>query len=131
MSEKIARQWLEQSAGTANSLDLNAHMNLISRRVSLTGVAGHDNINYAGWYAQCEHEFANKVLKQVQYHGFKLIATTATRVMFKTHETVEGVDGTRNAQGVEVLLEKEDDGVWRLLQERVMPSDETAHDKLV
>lgn len=70
-------------------------------------------------------------MKSVRYDGFKLVAETATRVMFKTYETVEATDGTVNAQGVEMLLVKEDDGKWRLAQERILPSDESAHDKLV
>jgi hypothetical protein len=131
MTIKIAQQWLQDSACSANALNLNEHMNLISKRVSLTGVPGFDSIGFDDWHAQCEHEFTNKLLKRVQYQGFKLIVETDTRVMFKTHETVEGVDGTINAQGVEMLLEKEADGVWRLLQERVLPAAETAHDKLI
>lgn len=131
MTIKIAQQWLQDSARSANALNLNEHMNLISKRVSLTGVPGFDSIGFDDWHAQCEHEFTNKLLKRVQYQGFKLIVETDTRVMFKTHETVEGVDGTINAQGVEMLLEKEADGVWRLLQERVLPAEETAHDKLI
>ena len=131
MSEKVAQLWLEESARSANALDLQAHMNLISKRVALTGVPGYDTIAYAGWHAQCEHEFSHKQLKRVAYQGFKLMVETESRVMFKTHETVEGVDGTVNAQGIEVLLEKEADGVWRLIQERVLPAEETAHDKLI
>ena len=49
--------------------------------------------------------------------------------MFKTYETV--ADGTMNSQGVEMLLEKENDNKWRLVQERVLPDDESAHDNLV
>ena len=131
MSKKIAQLWLEESTRSANALDLKAHMNLISKRVALTGVPGFDNIAYAGWHAQCEHEFSTKQLKCVTYQGFKLMVETESRVMFKTHETVEGVDGKINAQGVEMLLEKEADGVWRLIQERVLPAEETAHDKLI
>ncbi|HEY9050106.1 MAG TPA: hypothetical protein VIQ03_01100 [Gammaproteobacteria bacterium] len=131
MSNKIAQQWLENCSKTANALDLSAHMNLISKRVSLTGVPGFDNIGYDAWYAQCEHEFGNRLLKRVQYAGFKPIVETETRVMFKTYETVEASDGTVNAQGVEMLLEKEDDGVWRLVQERVLSADESRHDKLI
>ena len=131
MSEKIARLWLEESARSANALDLQAHMNLISKRVALTGVPGFDTLAYADWNAQCEHEFSQKQLKRVAYQGFKLVVETESRVMFKTHETVEGMDGTINAQGVEMLLEKEADGVWRLIQERVLPAEETAHDKLI
>lgn len=131
MTKQIAQQWLDQSAGTANALNLAAHMNLISKRVVLTGVPGFEKIGYDDWHAQCEHEFSNKVLKRVHYQGLKLIVETDSRVMFKTYETVEGVDGTINAQGVEMLLEKEADGVWRLIQERVLPAEETAHDKLI
>ena len=131
MTKQNAQQWLEQSASTANALNLAAHMNLISKRVALTGIPGYATIGYAEWYAQCEDEFSNKVLLRVHYQGFKLIVETDTRVMFKTYETVEGTDGTINAQGVEMLLEKEADGVWRLIQERVLPADETAHDKLI
>ena len=70
-------------------------------------------------------------MKSVRYDGFKLVAATTTRVMFKTFETVEGSDGTINAQGIEILLEQEADGQWRLVQERVLPADEAQHDQLL
>lgn len=71
------------------------------------------------------------MLASVRYEGFKLVAATDTRVMFKTFETVEGNDGTVNAHGIEVLLEKEEDGHWPLVQERVLPADEVEHDRLL
>ena len=40
------------------------------------------------------------------------------------------MDGSVNAQGVEMLLELESDQKWRLVQERVLPEDETEHDDL-
>lgn len=131
MPEDIAKQWLVDAAQTANSKDFDGHMNLISKSVSLQGVPDFENIGYDDWAAQCRHEFDNNILKSVSYKGFKLIADTGERIMFKTFETVESTDGEVNAQGIEVLLQKEDDGVWRLVQERVLPDDETAHDKLV
>lgn len=51
--------------------------------------------------------------------------------MFKTFETVEATDDTINAQGVEILLEKEADDKWRMVQERILPDDESAHDQLL
>ena len=51
--------------------------------------------------------------------------------MFKTFETVEGTDGTVNAQGIELLLEKEAGEKWRLLQERILPADEARHNNLL
>ena len=60
-----------------------------------------------------------------------MLASTAERVMFKTWETIEASDGTVNAHGIEVLLEMEEDGKWRLLQQRVLPDEESQHDGLM
>ncbi|NNF97112.1 MAG: hypothetical protein HKM94_09320 [Halobacteria archaeon] len=131
MTQTIAEQWLLDAVRTANAKDHEAHIDLISKRISLQGVPGFESIGYEDWSRQCQHEFENNLLKSVRYDGFKLVADTATRIMFKTYETVEATDGTTNAQGVEMLLEKEEDGKWRLVQERILPADETAHDQLV
>ena len=131
MSQEIAQQWLDDSAQTATAYDLTAHMNLISKRVVLSGVPGFDSIGYDDWFAQCEHEFTNRLLKSVSYKGLKLIVDSDSRIMFKTYETVIGTDNQINAQGIEVLIEKEADGVWRLTQERVLSAQESAHDQLV
>jgi len=131
MSKEIAEQWLNELANTANSKDLSAHMALISPRISLHGVPGFETIGFDDWFRQCQHEFENNILKNVHYAGFKLVAGTDERVMFKTFETVEANDGTVNAQGVEILLEKEADGIWRMVQQRVLPDDESVHDKLL
>ena len=43
----------------------------------------------------------------------------------------EANDGTVNAQGIEVLLEKESDGKWRLIQERILSVAESRHDGIL
>ena len=131
MSEEIAKKWLEEASITATNKDHQQHMDLISRKVSLQGVPDFENIGYEDWSAQTKHEFENNVLKSVRYKGFKLLTATNTHIMFKTFETVEANDGTVNAQGVEMLLEKEADEKWRLVQERILPKDEATHDGLI
>ena len=131
MSKEIAQQWLQAASSTATGKDLQAHMDLISQKVNLTGIPGFDSICYADWTAQCQHEFQNNLLKSVRYDGLKLITETESGIMFKTYDTVEGTDGTVNSQGIEILLEKENDNKWRLVQERILPEDETAHDNLI
>lgn len=130
MPEEIARNWLQQSADSANALDLDRHMSLISKKISLTGLPGFAEIGYDDWAAQCKHEFDNKLLQHVSYAGLRMVVDTPKRIMFRTFETVAGSDGTVNAQGVEMLIEQEADGEWRLVQERVMAADETAFFKL-
>lgn len=131
MSQGIALRWLTASAETATANDFNKHMDLISKKVSVTGVPGFEHIGYDEWAAQCQHEFTGHEVQSVHYDGLKMLASTTERVMFKTWETIEASDGTINAHGIEVLLEMEKDGKWRLLQQRVLPEEESQHDGLI
>jgi len=119
-AQQIAEQWLTQTADSAGQKDLEAHMGMISKRVNVQGVPGFDNIDYDTWFKQCRHQFENAMIKSIAYKGFNLISSTETQINFSAFERVVGTDGTLNEQIVEMLLEKEDDGVWRLLQERVL-----------
>jgi ketosteroid isomerase-like protein len=51
--------------------------------------------------------------------------------MFKTVETIKTNEGKSHENGLEVVLEKEDDGKWRVRQERILPPEEVEHDKLL
>jgi len=130
-AEQIAKNWLSNVVRTVEDKNLNAHLNLISKKVNLTGVPGFESIGYDDWANQCKHEFENNLIKKISYVGFKLRANTNNSIMFKTYETVEAADNTVTAQGIEVIIEKEDDGQWRVVQERIMPEDETRHDQLL
>ena len=123
-----AQHFLDRMAATANALDLEEHMNMISKEVSVFGVPGFEVIGFDDWYNQCKHEFENKLLKQVSYKGLNVLAQTPDRIMFKSVERVEGVDGTVNTSGIEFIIQKEDDGAWRVSQERVLPEDELEND---
>ena len=127
----IAQEWLDASAKTATDKDFDAHFNLISKKVRVTGVPGHDSISYDDWARASEQEFKDNVLKAVTYDGFKMVATNERQVMFKTIESIEANDGTKRSHGVEILLSIEDEGIWRVTQERVMTDDETRHDGLM
>ena len=118
-----AQQFLERMAATANALDLDEHMSLISKDVSVFCVPGFDD-----WFNQCKHEFENRLLKQVSYKGLNVLAETPDKIMFKSVETVEGADGACNTSGIEFIIQKEADGVWRVSQERVLPDDELDND---
>jgi len=122
-------EFLAAMADTANRLDLNAHMNLISKNVSVYGVPDFEVITYDDWFNQCQHEFENKLLKKVSYEGLNILAETAERVMFKSIETVEGSDGSCHTSGIEFIIQKEDDDQWRVVQERILPEDELDSDR--
>jgi len=119
-AQQLAEQWLSDAAESAGQKDLNAHMGMISKRVSLEGVPGFDNIDYDKWYAQCRHQFENAMIKSIAYKGFNLISATDSQIIFTVFETVVGSDNTLNEQIVEMSLEQEDDDHWRLVKERVL-----------
>ena len=125
-----AQQFPGRMAETANTLDLDARMNLISKDVSVFGVPGFDIIGYDDWFNQCKHEFENKLLKQVSYKGLDVLAITPEKIMFKSLETVEGADLQSFQTGSNSLSRKKKMacGVWRVSQERVLPDDELEND---
>ncbi len=127
----IAQKWLDASALTATNKQFDEHFNLISKKVIVKGVPGYDSISYDDWARQSEQEFKEGVLESVSYEGLKMLATNEHQIMFKTVETICASDGTRRAHGVEILLGLEDDGVWRVTQERVLTDDESRHDGLM
>ena len=129
--EQIAQEWMAASAKTATEKDFDAHFNLISKKVRVTGVPGFESISYNDWAGASEQEFKDGVLKSVTYDGLKMSAHNDTQIMFKTVEIVQANDGSKKTQGVEVLIELEADGVWRVIQERVMTDDETRHTGLI
>ena len=123
----IAKEWMAASADTATKKDFDAHFNLISKKVRVTGVPGFESISYDDWARASEQDFKDGVLESVTYDGFKMSAHNDTQIMFKTIEIIQVNDGSKKTQGIEVLIELEADDVWRVIQERVMTTDETQH----
>jgi ketosteroid isomerase-like protein len=129
MESKNAQDMLTALALTANTGAYAAHMDLISKDVSVYGVPGFEVIGYDDWARQCEYEFGEGLLKSVAYEGLSVVTMTPGNVLFKTLETVEGTDGTVNRHGLEILIRKEADGKWRVLQERILADNEMEFDK--
>ena len=130
MDSKVARDWLDALARTANAKDFAAHMDLISKQVQVFGVPGFAVIGYDDWARQSEHEFSAGILARASYQGLKVQAMTPGRVMFKTLETLETNAGETQTQGVEIVIVQESDGVWRVTQERVLSPEEAKFDGL-
>jgi hypothetical protein len=129
--EQIAQEWLDASARTATNKQFDAHFDLISKKVRVSGVPGYESISYDDWARQSKQEFKDNVLKSVSYKGLLISANNEKQIMFKTLESIMTNNGADRSHGVEILLEKEEDGVWRVIQERVMTTDETKHFGLI
>jgi len=129
MQSNIANEILKNMAASARAHDFNAHMNLISKNVQVFGVPGFEVIGYDDWSSQCKHEFEEKLIKNISYEGLKLLTETPDKIMFKTVEIIETTGNNINSSGIEVIIEKEADGIWRVTQERILSDEELAHDR--
>ena len=119
MDSKVAKEWMESLAATANAKNFDAHMELISKKVKVFGLPDIEVVEYEGWAAQCKHEFEQGILKSYRYGDLNVLLMMPGKVAFETRETVEANDGTVNVMDVEIVIEKESDGKWRVIQENV------------
>jgi len=118
--EKIAQQWLDACCETLARYDHEAHMNLISRSVRVFGVPGFEVIGYDDWHAQSEYEFGEKLIQSASYEGLELLNHDPEHIRFVTTETIAAVDGTVDSHPIEILLTREQDGQWRVTEERLL-----------
>lgn len=126
-NQEIAQQWLDNCCSTIQQYDHDAHMNLISKDIQVFGIPGFEVINYDDWYSQCEYEFQEKLIAEASYSGLKVRSANDEQIMFLTTETIRATDGTVDSHPLEVVLRKEQDGQWRVVQERLLDSDEAKH----
>lgn len=125
--EQIAQQWMDDCCQTIARYDHAAHMNLISRQVKVFGIPGFDVIGYDDWFSQCEYEFNDKLIRQASYQGLKIRQSNDQQIMFLTNESVSAADGTVDSHPIEIVLTLEDDGHWRVTQERLLTEQEARH----
>ncbi len=121
MNRAFAQNFLARFAQTAIARDHGAHMKMISKKVRLYGLPGHEAITYDDWSQQCAHEFAQGLMDSISYLGLEMKLETETLICLETHETIEAKDGTVHDHRLEIFIEREDDGEWRLVQERILP----------
>ena len=122
MNRAFAQNFLSRFAQTAIARDHEAHMRMISKKVRLYGMPGFEEITYEDWSQQCAHEFAEGLMNSISYDGLAMKTESATLICFETRETIEAKDGTVHSHLLEIFVEREEDGVWRLVQERILPA---------
>lgn len=122
--EKIAQNWMDSCCETIEKYDHAAHMDLISKQVQVYGVPGFESIGYEDWHSQCEYEFSEKLIQQTSYNGLKIQHSDDSQIKFLTNETIHTTDGTVDTHPVEIVLSQEEDGMWRVTQERLLSNEE-------
>ena len=120
MSEIIVKPWLSQRAHTAKNHQLQEHLNLISKNVKLYGIPDHPVVDYQAWASQCENEFSHKVLVDISYSDTQIISSNPSSIQFTTLEHINSNDGKKHQNQLKIIIQLEDDSIWRVVEEHVM-----------
>ncbi len=122
--EDIINTWALASCKTLEDGDVEAHMNLISKEVKVYGLANHDFVDYNFWHTQVSEQFAQGLVVSARYYLHSFRADSDSLIIFTAIEYLSDKDGNQHETPLEVVLSKEDDGVWRVLQEKILNDDE-------
>jgi len=119
IAEHTIHAWCMNMTSSVLQQDLDAHMQLVSTNIKVYGMPGNGVIDYAGWKIRRKHEFASKELLVLNYRNIRLITSTQRRLTFNVTETMVGKDGKMVILDKNIVLEKETDGQWRVVEENI------------
>lgn len=120
----IVTGWAMASCETLERRDVEAHMDLISRDVKVYGLANQDSVDYTFWHQQVREQFSQGLVRSVRYDLHAVRADSDSLILFTAIEYLTDNQGTEHESPIEVALAKEPDGVWRVIQEKVLSRDE-------
>jgi hypothetical protein len=118
LTANIAEQWLDEMARSTNEQDFDALLDLLSDHIRLLGKSDRDTVDQEEWLRRRKLEFESHTPKQVSYAPPQMTANLPGRLMFRTVETVQNNNGTFRHCPVEIIIQREEDGKWRALQQR-------------
>ena len=119
IAEHAVMAWCLGMTDSVKHADLNQHMNFVSKRVKVYGVPSKDVIDYRDWKARRKYEFSNGETLSLNYQKIRLISSTQRRIRFSTSETTLAKNGKMLILNKNIILEHEDDDVWRVVEENV------------
>jgi hypothetical protein len=119
IAEQTVAAWCIGMSDSVKQSDLDMHMGYVSQRVKVYGVPSKDTIDYRDWKKRRKFEFANDATLALNYQKVRLISSTQRRIRFSTTETTVAKNGKMLVLNKNIILEREDDGVWRVVEENV------------
>lgn len=120
----IVDGWAMASCETLERRDVEGHMDLVSKDVKVYGLANHDSVDYNFWFDQVKEQFSQGFIKSVRYYLHAVRQDSDDLILFTAVETLVDSGGNEHESPIEVALAKEQDGVWRVVQQKVLTQDE-------
>jgi len=124
VSKVLVQNWLEKLARTATTGNIDAHLELISEKINIVDTERKRSLDYSDWAEYCRRRYLSDHPILVKYRDIRIKTMTPARVKFVATETVEQPNQI-DRRGMEFIIQREDDGIWRAVQERLIPLPET------
>jgi len=128
---EIAEAWTLACCETLERRDLNGHMNLISRQVQVFGLADLDVVDYNFWLKQVQEQFASGLVTSLSYYLNSIKAESDSLIKFTAMEYLTDNAGEKHENPLLVVLAKEEDGVWRAIEEQILDKQEAKEAGLI
>ena len=119
MSQKLIVNWLNRMTESVQQRDLEAHMALVSKRVTVYGIPGQAQIGYRDWEQRRRYELQHNKLFTLEYQDMKIKVISLRRLGFAVTEIMHGSDGRNILIRKDILLEQEADDEWRVVEETI------------
>jgi hypothetical protein len=119
MSQELIINWLKGVSESVENRDLAAHMALVSKNVQVYGIPNQATLDYQGWYRRRRNEFNKNRLASLRYTNLNIKTITLRRLGFQITEIMQATDGQQIQINKEILLEREEDNQWRVVEETI------------
>ena len=119
MEKDIIQNWFAEMVHSVVTRDLDAHMALVSKQVQVYGLPGRNPVDYRSWLQRRNNEFSKMRLRSLHYDGVRIKTIGLKRLAFSTKETMTANDGSRVIINKDIMLQKEEDQQWRVIEETI------------
>ena len=115
----VIQQWLDDMKRSVHHQDLEQHMGLVSERVQVYGLPRQETVDYRQWRNRRRNEFQTDRLIAMQHGPIKVKTLGLVRLSFNVDQTLISKEGLVYIINKDIMLEKEADGVWRVIEETI------------
>lgn len=117
--QHFVEQWLKTFAYTVATNNVDAHMDMVSKRLQVTGISRSGFLEYREWAKRRRNDMEKRRLLRLTYRNLVLGESSRDRLHFTVEETIKSTEGESYVLNKEVVLNLEPDGKWRAVEEHV------------
>ncbi len=117
--QTIIAGWIEGITASVKNRDLDAHMKMVSASVQVYGMPSKAVIDFKEWRMRRKVEFTSGELMSINYEIQRIITNMQRRITFTAVENLLNNTGKLIRLDKTIILEKEEDDVWRVVEESI------------